>query len=369
MADTGAVNQTLRQFSSSYESYEKKNEKKSDELGRDSFLTMMVAQLKNQDPLNPMEGTDFSTQLAQFSQLEQLINVNDSIESMSTAFKDKSENDVTGYLGKEVTGNIDSIEVKNGTPSTGAYNLSQPAEVMISITDSAGKEIKNLYPGQKMAGSYSIRWDGTDNRGNQVEDGSYKYTVMANTGSGFMEIPTTVSGEVEKISYSNGKPYLMVDGMPVDPESLVEVVNQNQNNNASGSIVDYLGKEVSSDIPLVMVDKGNVSGSGLGFELDKSRNVVMSIYNSSGETVRTINVPADQTESGSNEIAWDGLDDSGEKVRDGVYAYGVTTASGEQAPTTVNENVTGIQSVNGNQYLVLDNSRRLVTVSSLNSVN
>ena len=367
MADTGAVNQTLSQFSSSYQSYEKKNEKKSDELGRDTFLTMIVKKKKNQDPLNPMEGTDFSTQLAQFSQLEQLIGLNDSIESMSNAFKDKSQNDVTGYLGKEVTGNIDSIEVKNGTPSTGAYNLSQPAEVMISITNSEGKEIKNLYPGQKMAGAYSIRWDGTDNSGKQVEDGSYKYTVMADTGSGFIEVPTTVSGEVEKISYSNGKPYLMVNGMPVDPESLKEIVNQKQED--TGSIVDYLGKEVSSDMPLVMVDKGNVSGSGLGFELDESRNVLLNIVNSSGETVRSMSVPADETESGFNEIEWDGLDDTGEKVRDGVYAYTVTTASGGQMPTTVNENVTGIQSVNGNQYLVLDDSRRLVTVSSLNSVN
>ncbi len=369
MADTGVVNNTLSQFSSSYESYDKKNEKKSDELGRDTFLTMMVAQLKNQDPLNPMEGTDFSTQLAQFSQLEQLIGVKDTLESMTSVFEESSENDVTGYLGKEVTGSIDSIEVKNGTPSAGVYKLSQPAEVMVSITNSDGKEVKNIYPGQKMAGSYSIQWDGTDKSGKQVEDGSYKYTVMANNGYGFHEIPTTVSGEVEKISYSNGKPYLMVNGMPVDPESLKEVVNQEQGDAGSGSIVDYLGKEVSSDMPLVRVDKASVSGEGLSFELDESRNVAMQIYNPSGETVRTINVPADQTESGTNEIPWDGLDDSGAQVPDGVYAYTVTTASGGQAPTTVNENVTGIQSVNGNQYLVLDDSRRLVTVSSLNSVN
>ena len=369
MADTGAVNQTLSQFSSSYESYDKKTEKKDDELGRDSFLTMMVAQLKNQDPLNPMEGTDFSTQLAQFSQLEQLINVNDSIESMSTTFKDSSENNVTGYLGKEVTGNIDSIEVKNGSPSTGAYNLSQPAEIMVSITDEDGREIRNLYPGQKMAGSYSIDWDGTDNTGKQVEDGSYKYTVMANTGSGFMEIPTTVTGEVEKISYSNGKPYLMVDGMPVDPESLTEVVNQEQENTATGSIVDYLGKEVSSDMPLVRVDKGKVTGQDLSFELSASQDVMLDILDSSGQKVRSIPVPAIETQGGTNEVPWDGLDDSGAQVPDGLYAYTVTTASGGQAPTTVNEHVTGIQSINGNQYLVLDDSRRLVTVSSLNSVN
>lgn len=369
MADTGAINQTLNQFSSSYESYDKKTEKKDDELGRDSFLTMMVAQLKNQDPLNPMEGTDFSTQLAQFSQLEQLINVNDSIESMSTTFKDSSENDVTGYLGKEVTGNIDSIEVKNGTPSTGAYNLSRPAEVMISITNSDGKEIKNIYPGQKTAGSYSIQWDGTDNTGKQVEDGSYKYTVMANTGSGFAKIPTTVSGEVEKISYSNGKPYLMVNGMPIDTESLTEVVNQEQESTGSGSIVDYLGKEVSSETPLVMVDKGKVAGQDLSFELSTSQDVMLDIINSSGKKVRSIAVPAVETQGGTNEITWDGLDDSGAQVQDGLYAYTVTNASGESLPTDVKENVSGIQSVNGNQYLVLDDSKRLVTVSSLNSVN
>ncbi len=369
MANTGVVNNTLDQFSSSYESYGKKNEKKSDELGRDTFLTMMVAQLKNQDPLNPMEGTDFSTQLAQFSQLEQLIGLNDTLESMTTAFEDSSKNDVTGYLGKEVTGSIDSIEVRNGNPSEGVYNLSQPAELMISIKDSDGKEIKNIYPGQKAPGSYSVQWDGTDNSGDQVEDGSYKYTVLADTGYGFQEVPTTVTGKVEKISYSNGKPYLVVEGMPVDPESLVEIISGQQDAGDSASIVDYLGKEVSSDTPLVMVENQSVSGGDLGFQLDESRNVLLNIVNPAGESVRSITVPADETESGSNEYTWDGLDDSGEQVPDGVYAYTVSTASGEQMPTTVTDDVTGIKSLNGGQFLVLDDSGRLVTVSSVNEVN
>ena len=91
-------NSSLDQITSSYQSYEKDKTEKEDTLGMDAFLTMLVAQLQNQDPLNPMEGSDFSAQLAQFSQLEQLINLNGTMESLGTSFGQNSEGDVLGYI-------------------------------------------------------------------------------------------------------------------------------------------------------------------------------------------------------------------------------------------------------------------------------
>jgi len=82
MTVSSTNNSALENISSSYQSNEKNKTEKEDALGRDTFLTMLVAQLQNQDPLNPMDGTDFSAQLAQFSQLEQLINLNESMETV-----------------------------------------------------------------------------------------------------------------------------------------------------------------------------------------------------------------------------------------------------------------------------------------------
>ena len=219
MSVTPTGNNTLDKITSSYQSNESEKAEKEDALGQDAFLKMLVAQLQNQDPLNPMDGTDFSAQLAQFSQLEQLINLNDSMESLARAYGEKSEGDVMGYIGKQVTGNVDVMNVDEGTVSGGFYNLAQPADIMITITDADGKAIKTLYEGQQNSGSHIISWDGTDKNGKAVADGTYKYTVMANTGYGFAKVPSTVTGTVEGVTYNNGKPYLVVQGVLLDPGS------------------------------------------------------------------------------------------------------------------------------------------------------
>ena len=83
MTISSTGNSSLDKITGSYQSSDTEKTSKEDALGRDAFLTMLVAQLQNQDPLNPMDGTDFSAQLAQFSQLEQLINLNDSMDNLA----------------------------------------------------------------------------------------------------------------------------------------------------------------------------------------------------------------------------------------------------------------------------------------------
>jgi flagellar basal-body rod modification protein FlgD len=213
-------------------------------------------------------------------------------------------------------------------PSRGdstAYH--SPADVMITITDSAGKTIKTLYEGQQGQGSHLISWDGTDNAGNAVEDGSYKYTVMANAGYGFSEVPATVTGRVEGVTYNNNRAYLVVQGVLVDPDSIISVMD---NPNAAGgesedTVLSYLGKSISSNSPLVLVADGAVSGEELSFELDTPEDVTINIYDAFDELVRTITVPASDTQGGANSIEWDGVSDSGYGAPDGLYYYTAKT--------------------------------------------
>jgi flagellar basal-body rod modification protein FlgD len=244
MAISPTGNNSLDNISNSYQSTDSEKAKKEKALGKDSFLTMLVAQLQNQDPLNPMDGTDFSAQLAQFSQLEQLINLNDSMDSLATAYAQKSEGDAVGYIGKQVTGKVDTMNVSNGAVSGGFYNLVKAADIMVTITDAEGKTVKTLFQGQQTTGSHIISWDGTDNSGKAVEDGSYKYSVMANTGNGFAEVPPSITGTVDGVTYNNGKPYLVVQGVLLDPKSLTSVINQNDNNGngTTDSALGYIGK-------------------------------------------------------------------------------------------------------------------------------
>ncbi len=370
MSVTSMGNSSLDNITSSYQSNQAGKTEKEDALGRDTFLTMLVAQLQNQDPLNPMDGTDFSAQLAQFSQLEQLINLNDSMGTLATSFSENSEGDVVGYLGKQVTGKVDNMNVSEGTVSGGFYNLTSPSDVMITITDSSGKTVKTLYEGQQGSGSRLISWDGTNNAGEAVEDGAYKYSVMANSGYGFAEVPSTVTGKVESVTYNNGNPYLVVQGVLVDPKSLTAVIDL-EDNNGSGSPespLDYLGKTISSDAPIVLMEDGAVLGSELSFNLDTQQDAIIKIYDANDQLVKSISISADDTVGGENKVEWDGIGDSGYKASDGLYYYTVGTGSGF-AQTPVSEVVSGIKYVNNNQYLVLNDSGRLVALSNITGIN
>jgi len=365
-----STNNSLEQINSSYQSNEPDKNEKEEALGRDTFLTMLVAQLENQDPLNPMDGTDFSAQLAQFSQLEQLINLNDSMETLASSFTASTDGDVIGYIGRQVTGTVDVMNVDQGAVSGGFYNLGQPSDIMITVTDADGKVIKTLYEGQQSAGSHLISWDGTDNNSEAVKDGTYKYSVMANTGSGFSEIPSSVTGNVEGVTYNNGRPYLVVQGVLLDPSSLTSVVDVENNNgsDSTDSIMSYLGRTVSSNSPIVQVEDGAVSGGDLTVQMESEKDVTLKIYDAYDELIRTITVSKDDTSSGVNKINWDGMADSGYKAADGIYYYTAKTDEGF-LKTSVTEEVSGIKSMNNTQYLVLNESGRLVALSTITEIS
>src|SRR3989339_625460 len=367
MTISSTGNSSLDKITGSYQSSDTEKTSKEDALGRDAFLTMLVAQLQNEDPLNPMDGTDFSAQLAQFSQLEQLINLNDSMDNLAASSGKNSERDAVSYIGKQVTGNVDTMTVDEGAVSGGFYSLSKAADVMVSIADADGKTVKTLYPGQQATGSHLISWDGTDNNGDAVEDGTYTYTVLANTGSGYKEVPSSITGTVSGVAYNNGKPYLVVQGILLDPDSVTAVANIDASG-GSESALSYLGKTVTSNSPIILMEDGDVSGDELSFNLDAKNDVTINIYDVYDELVKTINVSAADTVAGENKVEWNGLSNTGYKAEDGLYYYTVK-ADSSFAKTPVSEEVSGIKYVNGGQYLVMKDSGRLVALSAITGIN
>ena len=115
---------------------------------------MLVAQMEHQDPLNPLDGTDFSAQLAQFSSLEQLFNVNDTLEDLAASMESKGQENVLDYIGKQITSEDNSLKLKDGQVSSGLFTLTEPSDVMITIYDDFEQEITTLFPGQLEAGTH-----------------------------------------------------------------------------------------------------------------------------------------------------------------------------------------------------------------------
>jgi flagellar basal-body rod modification protein FlgD len=198
--------------------------KKEDPLGRDAFMKMLIAQLEHQDPLNPMQGADFSAQLAQFSSLEQLFQVNSNLETLATSFKSDGNENVLDYIGKQIMSKDDRLRLVNGETAGGLFTLDQSEEITISIYDNIGREIITLYPGKLDAGTHAIEWNGYDRTGVPVPDGNYRFELSAvDEGGGYVPIPAATNGTVTGVTYENGMPYLEVDGQLVDPTTVIKV--------------------------------------------------------------------------------------------------------------------------------------------------
>ncbi len=194
------------------------------ELGRDAFLRLMVAQLQHQDPLNPMESSEFTAQLAQFSSLEQLFSINDNLEVIKESNNERIPENLLDYIGKEVKSAENNITVYNGKSSQGSYTLAAPADVIINIFDSQGSEIRTIYKQDQDPGEHDFYFDGKDSFGYPVPDGEYSFSVQAvdNLGSPVV-VDSGLSGKVTAVAYQSGIPYLVVGDQLVNPRYVTEV--------------------------------------------------------------------------------------------------------------------------------------------------
>jgi flagellar basal-body rod modification protein FlgD len=194
------------------------------ELGRDDFLKMFLAQLKAQDPLNPMEGSEFSVQLAQFSSLEQLFNVNDNLETLRTGQNDDSRFQVLGLIGKEVLAEGALLSLEEEGEVRGGFSLNQAGNCSVLISDSEGYPVREMDLGVLDAGQHPFAWDGCDEEGNRLTSGIYYFDIAAVDESGSsLPVSTRIMGEVSRVDLSEGEPLLYVGSIPLRVAEIMEV--------------------------------------------------------------------------------------------------------------------------------------------------
>jgi flagellar basal-body rod modification protein FlgD len=188
-------------------------------LGKEDFLKMLIAQLKNQDPLNPVDGKDFAAQLAQFSSLEQLQNMSTQLGSLGTSISSMSNSQLVNLIGNEVSANGNTTEVQ-GSTNTLYYNL--PSDVkqgVVKIYDAQGALVRTLSLGSQKAGINSLTWSCLN-----VPAGTYTFGVSATDASGKDVSPTTmVTGKVTSTTFKNGVPYLTVNGQDIAFSDIISV--------------------------------------------------------------------------------------------------------------------------------------------------
>ena len=183
-------------------------------LGKDDFLNLLVAQLQYQDPLNPMDSTQFTSQLAQFSSLEQLSNINTQLQSLQTQQQENSNAQSMGYIGKTVLADGNGLWLAAEGEARLGFNLaSDIAAAQVNIYDATGEYVRTLETAALSSGDQFVAWDGKDGAGYRLESGRYSFEVLAADGDGNMVAATPlVSARVTGVQFKNAVPQLVTAG-------------------------------------------------------------------------------------------------------------------------------------------------------------
>jgi flagellar basal-body rod modification protein FlgD len=195
-----------------------------DKLGKDDFLKIFLAQIQYQDPLNPMEGTEFTAQLAQFSSLQQLFNVNDNLESIKDAGSDQARYDALNFMGKDIVAKGDQLSLGDAGTANGAFQIQQSAECSVSVIDGTGNLVRSISLGPLDAGQHSFEWDGMNNSGLRSSPGVYTFKVNAVDETGTSVLADTMtSGKVTRVNLEGDTPILYVGDIPVNYDQVLDI--------------------------------------------------------------------------------------------------------------------------------------------------
>ena len=191
----------------------------------------MITQLQYQDPLNPTDSVDYSAQLAQFSSLEQLTNLNDKLSQLveTNYYLTQSVYNTmtTNLIGKEAKVSSDEL-VNSGQDSiTLGFNLSgTPTSTTIKIYNSAGKLVRTIDDGSFSSGDNKLSWDFTDDNGNALANGTYTFKVEAKgTGDTDLTASTFVYGSIGSVKYTDSGTMVVINGVSYSISDLLEIVN------------------------------------------------------------------------------------------------------------------------------------------------
>lgn len=168
------------------------------------FLTLLITQLKNQDPLNPLENAEITSQLAQLSTVNGITQLNNTLLALSGQVDMSQAMQATALIDKDVLIPGDKIAFGNGVATPFGVDLVSPAaNVKVAVVDAAGKVIRQFDLGAQPVGVVSLEWDGTDDSGQQVPAGAYFTTVSATDEmGGSLAVGTLSYARVRAIAYT-----------------------------------------------------------------------------------------------------------------------------------------------------------------------
>lgn len=195
------------------------------ELGKDSFVRLLMTQLQSQDPTAPQSSEDFVAQLAQFTGVELMQQQNANLESLLMATAAANQTGVSTLVGKDVAFAGDSIALhEDGEAKDLDLNLSGPADsVLVSVVDKNGKTVRTMNLGSQSAGKVDVPFDGFADDGTPLPEGEYTIKVVAQHNGDAVGAQVLQRGHVDGVSFIDGVAQLLVGGLQIRLPDVVEI--------------------------------------------------------------------------------------------------------------------------------------------------
>lgn len=183
-----------------------------EQMGQQEFLTLFTAQLKMQNPLDPVKNEAFVAQLAQFSSLEANISMKESLDTMVTALGSDRVMASAALIGKSVAAPDAAVRLVDGVGGDGVINLpTGAAGIQVNVLDSTGAVVRELiYPAQPV-GDFSLSWDGKDAAGNTVPNGSYRFEASGVVGGQSTSVPVKAVAKVVAVRTNSADNSLLLE--------------------------------------------------------------------------------------------------------------------------------------------------------------
>ncbi len=216
------------------------------QLDKDAFMRLMLAQMKQQDPTNPLKSHEMAAQLAQFTSLEQLQNMNTTLTQMKGAQEPTFNYQALSFIGKTVSGDAAKLHREAGDKEHDfKFNLPADAqEVTVKVRDANGDIVKTLTVKELKKGENKITWNGQDEKGSNVAPGDYEFIPEAKAGGKKLALQTGFAGTVTGVNYTSGGPVLLVGTQTIKMSDVKKIIDPAVER-ASGAINDQKKSEVS----------------------------------------------------------------------------------------------------------------------------
>lgn len=197
------------------------------ELGKNEFLNLLVAQLNNQNPLEPQGNGEFIAQLAQFSQVEGIEKLNTSMSSLLTGYQSSQALQASSLVGRKVIVPTDKAVVDTSESFKASLVLpTTSSNVYVNVYDSAGAVVSRVNLGEQKAGNVSFIWDGKDSGGNLMPPGTYKFEAQATYNGEAKGLYTLLPANVDSVVLGGSELMLNLAGLGSVPLSQVQVIGQ-----------------------------------------------------------------------------------------------------------------------------------------------